>query len=99
MSAYIIVRVEVFDADGMQVYRGQVPDAVAKYGGRFLVRGPSTVLEGDDDGRHTVVLEFPDMEKLNAFWSGPEYSALRALRQKYSNVTAVAANAYSPPSE
>lgn len=99
MPAYIVARAEVFDAEGMQKYRDQVPAAAAKFGGRFLVRGPSDVLEGDDDGRHTVVFEFPDMEKLKAFWNGPEYSALRALRQKYSNVVAVAANAYEPPSE
>lgn len=96
MSAYIVVRASVFDAEGMKGYRDQVPAVVAKYGGRFLVRGPSAVLEGDDDGRHTVVLEFPDMEKLNGFWNGPEYSELKTLRRKYSNVVAVVANAYEP---
>jgi uncharacterized protein (DUF1330 family) len=97
MPAYMIARAAVFDAEGMQKYRDQVPAAAAKYGGRFLVRAPSIVLEGDDDGRHTVVLEFPDMENLKAFWNGAEYTALRALRQNYSNVVAVAADAYDPP--
>ena len=98
MSAYIVVRAAVHDAEGMEVYRDQVPDIVKKYGGRFLVRGPAMVLEGDDDGRWLVVLEFPDMDKLNAFWNGPEYSKLRALRQNYSTVVSIAANEYEPPS-
>ena len=99
MSAYIIARAEVFDAEGMQIYRNQVPAVIAQYGGRFLVRGPSKVLEGDDDGRHTVVIEFPDMERANAFWNGPEYSELRSLRQNYSNVIAVSAEEYIAPAE
>jgi uncharacterized protein (DUF1330 family) len=96
MPAYIIARAAVSDPVGMQAYRDQVPGVVAKYGGRFLVRGPSEVLEGDDDGRHTVVLEFPDMERLKAFWHEDDYGALRALRQKFSSVVAVAAPAYEP---
>ncbi len=99
MTAYIIARAEVFDLEGMQQYREKVPAAAAKYGGRFLVRGPSKVLEGDDDGRHTVVFEFPDMESIEAFWNGPEYSELKAIRQQYSKVVAVAADAYDPPAE
>lgn len=97
MPAYIIARAKVSDPEGMQTYRDQVPVALAKCGGRFLVRSPSEVLEGDDDGRHTVVLEFPDMEHLKAFWDGDEYSALRELRQNYSQVTAVAAPGYIVP--
>ena len=49
MPAYIIARAEVVDPEGMRTYRDQVPAAMSKHGGRFLVRGPSQVLEGDDD--------------------------------------------------
>ena len=71
-----------------------MPAALSKFGGRFLVRGPSQVLEGDDEGRHTVIMEFPDMDRLQAFWTDGDYSALRSLRQNYSSVIALAADGY-----
>jgi uncharacterized protein (DUF1330 family) len=85
MSAYIIAQVRIDDPERYAEYRAGVPAAVAKYGGRFLVRGPRVeVLEGRHDGRRVVVLEFPSMAELRRFWDSPEYSALRALRQSAS---------------
>ena len=49
------------------------------------MRGPAVeVLEGKHDGRRVVVLEFPSMAQLRAFWDSPEYAPLRALRQSAS---------------
>ena len=85
MPAYIIAQVRVNDPARYAEYRAGVPAAVEKYGGRFLVRGPAVeVLEGEHDGRRVVVLEFPTMAKLRAFWDSPEYSGLRTLRQSAS---------------
>lgn len=85
MPAYIIAQVRVTDPERYADYRAGVPAVVEKYGGRFLVRGPSVeVLEGSHDGRRVVILEFATMAKLRAFWDSPEYSALRALRQSAS---------------
>jgi uncharacterized protein (DUF1330 family) len=85
MAAYIIGQVRVDDPARYAEYRAGVPAVVAKYGGRFLVRGPAvTVLEGRHDERRLVILEFPSMERLRAFWDSPEYAPLRALRQSAS---------------
>ena len=98
MPAYIVTRADSFDPEGMKTYRDQAPDVIAKYGGKFVVRGPAElVLEGDDDGRHTVVIEFPDMDQLKAFWYGDEYAELQKLRQNYSNVVALAVPGFEPP--
>jgi uncharacterized protein (DUF1330 family) len=85
MSAYVIGLVEVGDAEAYAKYRAGVPAVVEQYGGRFIVRGPSVeVLEGRHDGRRVVVLEFPTMAQLHAFWNSPEYTALKAVRQSAS---------------
>ena len=39
MPAYVIADVTVTDATAMEEYRKQVPATIAKYGGRYLVRG------------------------------------------------------------
>jgi uncharacterized protein (DUF1330 family) len=41
MAAYIIAEVTVTDPQGFEAYRQMVPATVAKYGGKFVVRGGS----------------------------------------------------------
>lgn len=56
---------------------------IAKHGGRYLTKGGShKVLEN----RHwqpdrVVIIGFPDMTALNAWYNSPEYQPLIALRQ------------------
>ena len=48
MPAYILVDCEVTDPVRYEQYRQLTPAAIARHGGRFLVRGGATeVLEGD----------------------------------------------------
>jgi uncharacterized protein (DUF1330 family) len=83
MAAYVIADVEVIDSAGYEEYRRQVPATIAAHGGRYLARGGATeVLEGSWSPRRCVILEFPDMEAFRAWWSSPEYVALRAIRER-----------------
>jgi uncharacterized protein (DUF1330 family) len=83
MSAYLIADVEVLDAAGYEAYRQQVPATIAAFGGRYLVRGGSlTVLEGDGSPARCVILEFPSMAQLQAWYTSPEYAPLIAIRQR-----------------
>lgn len=83
MAAYLVVEVEVTDPARYDEYRAQVPATLAKYGGRFIVRGgqPET-LEGRWAPKRVVVLEFPDRAAAKAWWSSPEYAPAKALRQR-----------------
>ena len=93
MAAYIHGDIEVTDAAAYEDYRRQVPTIIAAYGGRYLVRGgQTTVLEGDIAPRRQVILEFPDMDALLAFYNSPEYARLKDLRQRISvgNLVAIA---------
>ena len=85
MAAYVIANVEVTDAATYERYRKDVPATIEQYGGRFLVRGGAvTALEGDFQPKRIVVLEFPSVERAQAWWDSPEYRPLRALRQSAS---------------
>lgn len=83
MAAYLIADVEVIDSNAYEQYRQQVPATIAAYGGRYLARGGATeVLEGTWSPRRCVILEFPSMEQFKAWWSSPEYTPLRAIRER-----------------
>jgi uncharacterized protein (DUF1330 family) len=85
MAAYVIVDIDVHDAPGLEEYRRQVPATVAKYGGRFVVRGGSfQTLEGDWQPKRLVVLEFPSTEQAKRWYSSEEYRPLLAMRLKAS---------------
>jgi uncharacterized protein (DUF1330 family) len=82
MAAYIVADIEVTDPIAYETYRQQVPALIAAHGGRYLVRGGAVeVLEGDRVPRRQVILEFPDMAHLKAFYTAPEYKALITIRQ------------------
>ena len=81
MAAYIIARVEVTDPARYLEYTKLTPSAIARFGGKFIVRGGNVVtLEGEQETRRLVVIEFPDMEKAQAFYNSPEYQAARDVR-------------------
>ena len=85
MAAYVIANVEVTDAATYERYRKDVPATIEQYGGRFLVRGGAAIaLEGGFQPKRIVVLEFPSVERAQAWWDSPEYRPLRALRQSAS---------------
>ena len=81
MPAYFIVDNEVTDPAGFEEYRKQVPATVARYGGKFLVRGGQVqTLEGDWKPERMVVTEFPNIEQARRWYDSEEYRALKVLR-------------------
>jgi len=85
MSAYIIVDVDIRDAAGLEEYRRQVPATIAKYGGRFIVRGGKfETLEGHWNPKRLVVLEFPSGEQAKRWYDSDEYRPLKGMRLKAS---------------
>lgn len=82
MAAYLIGEIDVTNSAGYDEYRRQVPATIAKYGGRFVVRGgASEALEGDWAPKRVVVLEFPTMDALKRWYHSADYKPLIALRQ------------------
>jgi uncharacterized protein (DUF1330 family) len=81
MAAYVLAEVEVTNPEGYKEYTAHVPATIARYGGRFLVRGgASEAIEGDWPRIRRVILEFPDMETAKRWWNSPEYEKAKAMR-------------------
>jgi uncharacterized protein (DUF1330 family) len=82
MAAYLIVDLDVKDANGFEAYRREVGPIIAKFGGTPVVRnGAFEVLEGNWKPKSLVVLEFPSMDALKRWYNSPEYKPLIAKRQ------------------
>ena len=92
MSVYFIVDVNITDPQSYAEYSKQIGPMVARYGGRFLVRGgETTTIEGDWQPRRLVVIEFADTQHFRAWYDSPEYTEVRAIRFKASTARAVLA--------
>ena len=98
MPAYLFANVEVTDAAGYEQYRQRVSATIEAHGGRYVVRGGATeVLEGDWTPKRLVILEFPDMARLKAWYQSPEYRPLIELRQRTASSTLVAVEGVAQP--
>jgi uncharacterized protein (DUF1330 family) len=82
MAAYIIVEVKINDPVTYEDYKKMTPLSLPLYGGKFIARGGKTeLLEGSDNPGRVVILEFSNAERAKAWWSSPEYSDAKKLRQ------------------
>jgi uncharacterized protein (DUF1330 family) len=82
MAAYIIVRADVTDWEKYRQYLNVTPALIEKFGGKAIARAGKTVtLEGPEENRRIVLLEFPSAEKAKAFYFSPEYQEARKLRE------------------
>jgi uncharacterized protein (DUF1330 family) len=86
VAGFVIAIVDVTNVEGYQAYSRQVPATIAKYGGRYLVRGGKMELrEGEWPGPRTVILEFPSLERALEWYDSPEYQPLRPIRHANSS--------------
>jgi len=83
MSAYLIAEHIITDAAKFEEHRSKVGPMMAKYGARYLTKGAGHKMP---EGGHwtlerVVIIEFPDMESINAWYNSAEYQPLIALRK------------------
>ncbi len=95
MSAFLIADVDVHDLEAYKTsgYLEAAMATAAEYGGKYIVRGGETrVLEGEWVPKRLVVIEFPDLDSLNAFFESDRYRPWAAVRHSLadSNIVAVA---------
>lgn len=78
--AYSITEVlEVLDPAGAHRYSELTPIAVEKFGGRFVVLGAQPAVAEGDAGLVLAVVEWPDMESLQAWYDSAEYAPAREI--------------------
>jgi len=90
MSAYVIFDVEIGDMTSYQDFMKGVKPALDAAGARYLARGGThKVHEGDWTPRRIVILEFPSVAAWEAFYNGPTYQGLKAIRDQCSSARLV----------
>jgi uncharacterized protein (DUF1330 family) len=98
MPAYIVVQIAIEDPVAYDRYKELAPPSIARYGGRYVVRGgPSEVLEGTWQPARLVVLEFPTVAQARAWWSSPEYAPAKAVRQRCAQTEMLLIESSAPP--
>ncbi|MBN2242048.1 MAG: DUF1330 domain-containing protein [Acidobacteria bacterium] len=64
---------------------------MARYGGRYLARAGKTIqFEGNGDDRRLVIIEFPPLEKAEAWYRSAEYQKVKTLREGAAKGTLIA---------
>ncbi len=90
MSAYVVVDLDVKDASALWDYASEVPSIVAKYGGRYLVRGGRfEVLEGNWKPKRLIILEFPTLDAVKKWYESEEYRPHRSVRLRAADTNMV----------
>ena len=81
MVAYAIVDLEVFDIEKYLYYQQAIKPLVASAGGCYLARGGEfTVFAGDYQPHRLILVEFPSLLAMDAFFSSEAYLALEPQR-------------------
>jgi uncharacterized protein (DUF1330 family) len=74
MADYLVVDIDVTNPVQFEEYKKLAPAAIAKYGGRYIIRGGAyEALEGDWKPQRLTIVEFDSMEIAKAFYASPEY--------------------------
>lgn len=82
MSAYLIAKIRITDWEQYQNYVKVTPGIIAKFGGKFIARGGESItLEGPEEDRRVVLVEFPSLETAKEFYYSKEYQEAIKIRE------------------
>jgi uncharacterized protein (DUF1330 family) len=96
-KAYLFVELDVHDPAEYENYKAVVPPIIAKFGGRYLVRGGTAeAIEGDGPKGRVAVLEFPDTASAHAFLSSDEYRPVAAIRHRSATSRVILVEGVAP---
>ena len=88
-KGYFIGEVDITNPDGYEAYRARVVPTVQKYGGRFLTRGGDPkLIEGANEAKRIVILEFDSPEQAATWYNSPEYQEILPIRMANSTARA-----------
>jgi uncharacterized protein (DUF1330 family) len=81
MAAFLIARVNILDMNKYKQYLNVSPKIIEKYGGKYIARAGETVtLEGPEETRRVVIIEFPSLQRAKEFYNSIEYQEAKNLR-------------------
>ena len=83
MAAYVISEVEMLDESQGRRYRELAAGSITRHGARYLARGAVPVVAEGNWPANTriVIVEFPSMDRLRAWYVSADYAEALAVRQ------------------
>jgi uncharacterized protein (DUF1330 family) len=96
--AYNVVEITIKDQDGYnKEYLPLVTKAITDAGGKFIVRGGKTIsYEGAAPAPRVVVVQFENLDKLQALYNSAAYKDAIAVGDKYSTQRIFGVEGISP---
>lgn len=88
---YFIALIDVHDADRYRTeYAPHATELIKKHGGKFLaVAGQAETFDGQPPPNRVVLIEFPDVEHIKAWYNSPDYEQYKKLRHQISKSQSV----------
>ncbi len=81
MKAYLVADIQVLDARIYEEYVKAAQPIVLQHGGRYLVRGGSTLpVSGDWNPKRLLIIEFDSLPQLQDCFGSEAYKRIAALR-------------------
>ena len=94
-KGYLIVRINIKNAELFKQYPPLSTKAVEKFGGKYLIRGGTfDVVEGEWPAERTTVVEFESFEKAKNFYNSLEYNEAKNVRQKSADTDFILIEGY-----
>ena len=96
--AYNIAEITIKDQDGYnKEYLPLITKALTEAGGKFLVRGGKTIsYEGAAPAPRVIVIQFENLDKLQALYNSATYKDAVAVGDKYATQRIFGAEGVSP---
>ncbi len=82
-KAYVVAEINVTDPEAYKSYVAAVAPVVARFGGKYLVRGGQTIsIVGAPPSGRVVVIEFDSLAAARTFEDSADYAAVSPIRHK-----------------
>jgi uncharacterized protein (DUF1330 family) len=84
MPAYVISEVEILDEASFEQYRSRAQASIEQHDGRYLVRAelPEAAEGNWPQQRRLVIVEFPNRDTLQRWYSSEAYAEALAFRDR-----------------
>ena len=86
--AYLVIEVDVTNADLYKQYLAKNAPLTARFGGRFIARGGKIDAFAGEPPKRAVIAMFDSLDKAQAFRDSSEYKKLIPLRDQASKYRA-----------
>src|SRR5690242_8909741 len=97
MAAYLVAFVEIKNPEPFGAYVAKSSAIIAEFGGKILARGDETVtLEGERFSGRAVLIEFPSLDHIKAFYASPSYQQAKTLRDGIATARLIGFQGVSP---